>query len=51
MTSQLEYIEARRSFPCFDEPGFRSVFRVTIIHDNSMIAMSNMPILGTPVDL
>lgn len=44
MTSQLEYIEARKSFPSFDEPGFRSVFKVTIIHDDSMIAWSNMPV-------
>lgn len=44
VTSQLEYIEARKCFPSFDEPGFKSVYKMTIVHDNSLTAMSNMPI-------
>jgi aminopeptidase N len=40
----MEYIEARKSFPCFDEPGFRSVYSMTIIHDETLKAWSNMPI-------
>lgn len=47
MTSQLEYIEARKSFPSFDEPGFKSVYKMTIIHDASLpTTMSNMPIVS-----
>lgn len=47
ITSQLEYIEARRSFPCFDEPGFKSVYKMTIIHDSTLMGtMSNMPIVN-----
>lgn len=44
ITSQLEYIEARKSFPCFDEPGFKSTYKITIIHDSSLNAISNMPV-------
>lgn len=44
ITSQLEYIEARRSFPCFDEPSFKSIYKTTIVHDRSLTAMTNMPI-------
>lgn len=44
ITSQLEYIEARRSFPCFDEPSFKSTYKTTIVHDRSLTAMTNMPI-------
>ena len=47
ITSQLEYIEARKSFPSFDEPGFKSVYKMTIIHDSSLFAMSNMPVTST----
>ena len=44
MTSQLSYIEARKSFPCFDEPTFKAVFKIRIIHDSSLTAISNMPV-------
>jgi aminopeptidase 2 len=45
LTTQMEYIEARKSFPCFDEPGYRSVFHITIVHDNSLtLVKSNMPV-------
>ncbi|CAF0852077.1 unnamed protein product [Brachionus calyciflorus] len=45
VTSQLEYIEARKSFICFDEPGFKALFKIRIIHDKSLDVMSNMPIV------
>jgi aminopeptidase N len=44
ITSQMEYIEARKSFICFDEPGYRSKFKLTITHDSSVTSMSNMPV-------
>jgi aminopeptidase N len=36
IASQMEYIEARKAFVSFDEPGFKSIFRTTIIHDESL---------------
>ncbi|CAF0711353.1 unnamed protein product [Brachionus calyciflorus] len=45
VTSQLEYIEARKSFICFDEPGFKAIFKIKIIHHKSLDVMSNMPIV------
>jgi aminopeptidase N len=36
ITSQMEYIDARKAFVCFDEPGFKSVYRIRIIHDKSL---------------
>ena len=43
MTSQMEAVEARKAFPCFDEPDMKAVFRFTIIHDSSLHVYSNMP--------
>jgi len=34
---------ARRAFPCFDEPTFKSTFRTTLIHHPNYTALSNMP--------
>ncbi|KAK3721405.1 hypothetical protein QZH41_018782 [Actinostola sp. cb2023] len=35
---------ARKAFPCFDEPEFKAKFRLTIKHDKGLQAVSNMPI-------
>lgn len=44
IASQLSYIEARKAFPSFDEPSFKAIFKLTIIHDSSLNPISNMPI-------
>jgi len=44
MTSKLAATDARKSFPCFDEPDMKAKFKVTVIHDASLDAFSNMPI-------
>src|SRR5579872_6616690 len=39
--TQLEDTDARRAFPCFDEPAFKATFDVTVIADKGMNVISN----------
>jgi len=40
-TTQMEATDARRAFPCWDEPEFKAVFGVTLIVDEGLAAFSN----------
>jgi hypothetical protein len=42
-STQLEPIYARKVFPCFDEPNFKSKFNITIESDKNKTFLSNMP--------
>jgi len=44
--SQFESIGARRAFPCFDEPGFKVPWQVTLNVPKSDGAFSNSPMLS-----
>src|SRR5207237_253151 len=41
--TQLEAIDARRMFPCFDEPGFKTPFAVTLTVPAGDQAIANAP--------
>jgi puromycin-sensitive aminopeptidase len=41
-TSQLQSTDARRAFPCWDEPDFKAVFGITLIVNDGLLAVSNM---------
>ncbi|KAK0933541.1 Aminopeptidase 2 mitochondrial [Friedmanniomyces endolithicus] len=45
-TSQMEPTDARRAFPCFDEPALKAEFTVTLIADHKMTCLSNMDVAG-----
>ncbi len=40
-TTQFEATDARRAFPCWDEPELKAVFGVTLVVDDDLAALSN----------
>lgn len=43
LASKFEPIEARKGFPCFDEPRFKPTWNFSIDHPKSTIALFNTP--------
>ncbi|KAI9714490.1 MAG: Aminopeptidase 2 mitochondrial [Bogoriella megaspora] len=41
-TTQMEATDARRAFPCWDEPALKAKFTVTLIADKKLTCLSNM---------
>lgn len=44
--TQFEATDARRAFPSFDEPEFKSVFQLSLTVDKSLTAISNTPVVS-----
>lgn len=44
--TQFEATDARRFFPCWDEPAFRARFQLTTVVPENWLAVSNMPVEG-----
>lgn len=40
-STQFESTDARRAFPCWDEPAFKAVYHVTLVVDEKLTAISN----------
>ncbi|EER10713.1 Puromycin-sensitive aminopeptidase, putative [Perkinsus marinus ATCC 50983] len=43
LCTQMEAIDARRAFPCIDEPSAKAVFRITVTTEAHRQVISNMP--------
>lgn len=50
LATQLEAIHARRLFPGFDEPTFRSVFEISVRAPKEFDSVSNMPRVSRTLD-
>lgn len=50
-TTQMQAPDARKSFPCFDEPAMKATFNITLIHWSNLTALSNMLPKGPSVPL
>ncbi len=46
-TTQFESVDARRCFPCLDEPDRKAVFEIALIVDPDVDAISNSPVVAT----
>ena len=40
-TTQFEATDARRAFPCWDEPDFKAIFGITLVVPEELLAVSN----------
>lgn len=44
VSTQMEPFEARKAFPCFDEPSMKATFAITLIAQEHLTCLSNMDV-------
>ena len=45
--TQFEAADARRAFPCFDEPAHKARFALTLVHASGLAAIANAPVASS----
>ena len=48
-TTQFEATDARRAFPCWDEPAHKASFDLTLVIPSNLVAVSNNPVIEETV--
>ncbi|KAJ4709017.1 Aminopeptidase [Melia azedarach] len=48
--TQFEPADARRCFPCWDEPVCKATFKITLDVPSELVALSNMPVIEEKLD-
>lgn len=48
--TQFEPADARRCFPCWDEPAAKATFKITLDVPSDLVALSNMPVVEEKKD-
>ena len=49
LSTKMESTDARRMFPCWDEPAFRATFQLTVTVASGWATVSNMPVMKRSV--
>ncbi|MEZ5167136.1 MAG: M1 family aminopeptidase [Acidimicrobiales bacterium] len=49
-TTQFQSTDARRAFPCWDEPAWKATFATTLVVDPAHLAVSNTVVVADTVD-